>query len=403
MIHVQTVFIMSALMCALSSVVAFAQARRVRDGSPLRLVGTSQAMVAVCSLIAVLHHEGAPQRFVSFGINFFWLASFTPLLIALLRHYGRVARVVPLLLVAGLLQLPNAAWSLWVDRPLARTVFVSACAAVYGMVILSLVLRHAERSRSVGENVLLWGMGAITVATLGRCVLFVLQPPPPGDWKIFMSAAAVIFFVTMTVTTMLNSYAFKMMSADRDQRELERVAMSDTLTGLLTRRAFMDHVGREELRARRQGGAPLSILLFDLDHFKSVNDRFGHDIGDKVLVRSAEAIGGSLRGTDVLARFGGEEFMALLPSADSEAARAVAERARLAVEALTFAGPREPERVTVSIGVATYRPDDSFEAVYRAADAALYMAKRAGRNRVQCDAPAAVEHDSDENLAACVI
>lgn len=383
MIHVQSIFFMASLMCAVSSAMGFAQARRLREsGRSLQWAALGQALVALCFLIAVLNKETAPNRYVSFGVNLFWLASFPLLLIAVFKHYGRPLHLGWVLGLAVLAQAPNVAWSLVVDLPRPRMIFVSTTAAVYCMAIIGLILRYSRQPRSVGELTLLWGMTALSLTTMIRCLLVVLEPPPPADWSSLMRAVSTLYLVTVTGATMLTTFAFKSMCSDREHLALERDALVDSLTGLLTRRAFMHHVEREEQRSQRKGGTALSVLMFDLDHFKSVNDRFGHEMGDKVLVRASAAITTALRSTDVLSRFGGEEFMALLPEADEGQAHTGAQRARAAVEQLVFSAG-EPERVTVSIGVCTYQPGDTFDQVYRRADRALYAAKRAGRNRVE--------------------
>jgi diguanylate cyclase (GGDEF)-like protein len=169
-------------------------------------------------------------------------------------------------------------------------------------------------------------------------------------------------------------------------------ATRDSLTGLLRREAILERLEAELQRALRYG-RPLAIGLADLDHFKSVNDRFGHLTGDSVLERVARVLQRGLRGADHIGRYGGEEFLLVLPEADLEGAIAVAEKVRAVIEQERFVGDDGEEvRLTVSIGLATLAdlPADrasSLEAHVReliaAADRALYRAKDAGRNRVQ--------------------
>jgi diguanylate cyclase (GGDEF)-like protein/PAS domain S-box-containing protein len=166
-------------------------------------------------------------------------------------------------------------------------------------------------------------------------------------------------------------------------RQLEHIALTDSLTGLASRRHFLAEAEREVRRARR--GHALSALVLDVDHFKSINDAHGHAAGDRVLVELGRTVRGVLRDADLAGRLGGEEFGALLPDADEDLARAVAERLRvaLAAAAVPLDGAREL-RFTVSIGAATLGPGDADSAALLArADAAMYEAKRAGRNRVR--------------------
>jgi diguanylate cyclase len=153
---------------------------------------------------------------------------------------------------------------------------------------------------------------------------------------------------------------------------IREIATRDELTGTYNRRFLMESLARELARAGRSGGG-FSVCLIDVDHFKAVNDTLGHAAGDGVLKQVAEIAGRGLRAIDVFGRFGGEEFLLLLPDTDRAGARAVAERIRAAVAAET--------RVTVTIGVAQHAGDGA-AAVLARADQALYRGKAAGRNTV---------------------
>lgn len=167
------------------------------------------------------------------------------------------------------------------------------------------------------------------------------------------------------------------------KQQAERQANTDDLTRLCNRRHFEELAEREIARAARYR-APLALLMLDLDHFKGINDSWGHDAGDQVLRSVSEVLRGSLREVDVLGRVGGEEFAILLPDTPPEAAEQVAERIRAAVERtpVTLAGG-STVTVTISIGVARLDPSaHDLRALMRAADQALYSAKQGGRNRV---------------------
>jgi diguanylate cyclase (GGDEF)-like protein len=175
----------------------------------------------------------------------------------------------------------------------------------------------------------------------------------------------------------------------RQQKEAaERLARIDPLTGLLNRRAFLD-ASEVEIRRVLRHRQPLSVIAIDLDHFKSINDSYGHGAGDAVLVDFAHVVSQQLRGLDLVARLGGEEFVVLLPDSDALGALRVAERLRLAI---ADSGPQVGEGVlhyTASFGVAGLDPgQSSLEELLGRADEALYAAKRQGRNRVEL-APAA--------------
>jgi diguanylate cyclase (GGDEF)-like protein len=168
---------------------------------------------------------------------------------------------------------------------------------------------------------------------------------------------------------------------------LERETETDPLTGVFNRR-YLDRRLKDEIARVRRYGLPLSVLLLDIDHFKEVNDGYGHQAGDQVLATFAEIIGGELRESDVLARFGGEEFLVMALQTPASGALGLAERLRERIESHDFclhneANREQGRRVTVSIGVASSGEGlDSAELLIQAADENLYRAKREGRNRV---------------------
>lgn len=168
----------------------------------------------------------------------------------------------------------------------------------------------------------------------------------------------------------------------RDLEELARLARRDPLTGLANRRALEETLALEVTRAAR-AGRPLSLVVVDVDRFKQVNDRHGHPAGDAVLAAVAARAAAALRGGDVLARLGGEEFAAVLPGADLPAAVEIAERIRARVAAEPIACAGAALAVTISAGCATRREgEQDGGALLARADAKLYEAKRAGRDRV---------------------
>jgi diguanylate cyclase (GGDEF)-like protein len=160
--------------------------------------------------------------------------------------------------------------------------------------------------------------------------------------------------------------------------ERERQALTDALTGIGNRRNAEQLLAKELARAERSKTS-LSVALFDIDYFKSVNDRFGHGVGDEVLRRVASTLEGARRITDSVARWGGEEFLAILP-VPIDGAVAFCERARRAVAASDQPGVGV---VTISAGVAEYRPGESRDEMLARADQRLYAAKSNGRNRVE--------------------
>jgi two-component system cell cycle response regulator len=188
------------------------------------------------------------------------------------------------------------------------------------------------------------------------------------------------------VRTQLRQKRYADSLREKVQQSIE-LALYDPLTGLNNRRFLENHLATmlDNARVRR---TPLTLMILDIDHFKLVNDTYGHDSGDEVLKSFADRLRGIIRGGDLLCRLGGEEFVIVMPNVEIRAAARIAERARRAIEQEPFVidagGGAIP--VTTSIGVAERGPDDDTSTLYRRADRALYRAKSEGRNRVSADA-----------------
>jgi diguanylate cyclase (GGDEF)-like protein len=171
--------------------------------------------------------------------------------------------------------------------------------------------------------------------------------------------------------------------AERKQAEerLAQAATSDPLTGLMNRRAMLDQLKYQAIRYRRSN-TPFVILLIDLDHFKNINDAYGHDAGDEALVAVAGCLRNSTRSQDLISRWGGEEFMVLLPDTDLKGGLAAAEKIRSNVARKSFTAGGINLELTLSAGVAAYSAEQTLDDCIKAADTALYQAKNEGRNRV---------------------
>ena len=170
------------------------------------------------------------------------------------------------------------------------------------------------------------------------------------------------------------------------EQKLLEIALLDPLTALPNRRALAEAAQKELSRCVRQDKA-LSVLMVDIDHFKNVNDNYGHDVGDQVLCTLATCIKNNVRAMDMPARYGGEEFIVLMPEADLNSALEVAERLRRSVEQTEFrASAKDFFKLTISVGVTQWKAqDNTLEPTIRRADSALYRAKELGRNRVESD------------------
>lgn len=186
--------------------------------------------------------------------------------------------------------------------------------------------------------------------------------------------------IVAVFSLVLATNVFWIVKLRKANRRLTIQSRTDILTGVANRAMLNERFTREVDRAGRYG-RPLSAILLDIDHFKKINDAYGHLVGDQVLIAFAGLVSSNVRGSDTAGRWGGEEFLVLCPETGWEDALVVAERIRRAVEEFTFVGVR---RQTASIGVASLRPGDGVDDLLLRADEALYRAKGEGRNRICC-------------------
>lgn len=189
-----------------------------------------------------------------------------------------------------------------------------------------------------------------------------------------------VFAMELVLYAVGTVFVIFMLVSERSVRAHKAAAVMDPLTGMFNRRGFSEATARM-IEREAKAGRQVSVLIFDIDHFKSINDRFGHPAGDEVLTLFATIIAHTLRATDLCGRIGGEEFAAMLPCSIDEAVSA-AERVREAFAGCGIEIEDGPVATTVSVGVASGPPRTELEVMLAAADTALYQAKRSGRNRV---------------------
>lgn len=262
----------------------------------------------------------------------------------------------------------------------ARIIFMSAVLSVYAAATAFEFWRgRAERLPSRMPAVAFLALhAAACAARIPIALAGGLNSPrlAAGPWFSVLAFEGVLHILAMAIL---------IVSLAKERAELEqRVAAStDDLTGVLRRRAFLTD-GEARLGEAHELGNPSSLLLFDLDHFKTINDNFGHEMGDRVLKAFADCARNILRPGDLFGRFGGEEFAALLVGPSAESAFVVAERMRRAIEAIKMADGRGGPKISVSVGMATaLKSERRLGEMLREADRALYRAKAAGRNRVE--------------------
>jgi diguanylate cyclase (GGDEF)-like protein len=193
-------------------------------------------------------------------------------------------------------------------------------------------------------------------------------------------------WIAMFVRQLRGRLAEKNRSLSEAMKRIEMLATTDEVTGLPNRRAIADAL-REQMAMSRRLDLPLALAFVDIDHFKQINDTHGHLAGDRVLRRIGEALRSGVRETDRVGRFGGEEFLVVMPSTSLEQAREPLERLRNGVAALDGSTIGLNVKTTVTIGAAQYMPGETLEALVRRADLALYLGKGSGRDRVVFNPP----------------
>ncbi|MEQ8349704.1 MAG: diguanylate cyclase [Sneathiellaceae bacterium] len=212
-------------------------------------------------------------------------------------------------------------------------------------------------------------------------VIFVTAKDAPADQIRGLDQGALDYLVKPIAPAVLHARMKHHLQRLAEERRVRRLADFDDLTGLHNRRRFLEGLAIELERARRYGRT-LSFVAFDLDHFKSINDRHGHDVGDAVLQAVGKVLRKRLRNVDLSGRLGGEEFGILLPETGLDGARCVAEKLRADIAATQVGDPRSPVSATASFGIACLRAGDDSDSLRKRADEALYEAKDGGRNRV---------------------
>ncbi len=240
---------------------------------------------------------------------------------------------------------------------------------------------------------------ATSVASSVGALFLLVELLGHGYGPTFSRSLTIAILAPTMVSAPIGGYIVHLLrQVEQARRQAQALAWHDPLTGLLNRRRLIE-LGERELAIARRAARPLSAALIDIDNFKQINDQHGHATGDTVLQAVGQAVAGQLRETDLIGRWGGEEFVVFLPDTGLEAANTTAERMRAAVEGLAVpagAGARTGAgtgastgsflRCTVSIGVHQAEPDSDFDRWVDQADRAMYLAKAAGKNRVQATA-----------------
>ena len=389
-LDVKTILFMTALMCAAMAVVMFAMHRSFRRevqglghwAAGLALMVVAGALFALQGAQASQSPHGTLQQSLLLILANLGLVCGIGLSMAGTRAFYGQPPAWRLWHAMWVLDLLAMVWWLTVQPNFSlRAAAFSFIVSVFYIDQLRQVWQRGER------HFVSWFFGVLlalqTIAVLTRGVAALTVGAPTVD-LLRNSSLANAYLAVSNFMALLLTVGFLMLATRRLQRVLEKRSTHDPLTEVLNRRGFSEAYARARARQRRGAGA-LALMAIDLDHFKAVNDKHGHIEGDRVLVKVAGVICRSLRENDSVARFGGEEFIVLLPDTSLARAQQVAERIQAQL------GMAEQPCCTVSIGIASHAPgDESLDSLLARADAALYRAKENGRNRVEIAAAAAM-------------
>lgn len=304
-------------------------------------------------------------------------------LLAVRRFHGLAlpwGRIVALIVSVALLMV------IFQDQFAYRVAVSGLSLGLQAAWVLWVLLRHHpfhQDNLSRGALLLASGLGLILFTMLVRgsaAIFFSLDIASILQGNLVQTVTFMVSFMA----TLVSSFGFVFMAKERADKANVHLASQDALTGVANRRALMQALERELARAARQR-TPLALLMLDIDHFKHVNDRYGHLAGDQVLCHVVDVVRQRLRAQDFMGRFGGEEFLLLLPDTEQQGAQQLGQQLCQAVQAAPCDWCNQRIAVTVSVGVASAPaglPGD-WEALLHAADKALYRAKDNGRNRVE--------------------
>ncbi|HZH43902.1 MAG TPA: GGDEF domain-containing protein [Lysobacter sp.] len=297
-------------------------------------------------------------------------------LIGVQRYLRRRVWTAPLLGVVALLAIASLGWGALAAfqlRVAVLSAFYVPVDAIGGLLLWRARAPQLTPYRRILAGILLLHALFLTL----RAGYVVLGPASAGTFTHDPVQVAFFVFTMAFVSALALSMALLMFRSQ--ESELQWLVLRDPLTGLYNRRSLGEHAAREVAHSRRYG-TPLALVVFDIDHFKQINDSRGHMAGDEAIAAIAQHVASTLRGSDAAFRLGGEEFLLLLPCTGIEGAATVAERLRASLATTPLQALGMP--VTASFGVTALLPGEEWASALRRADEAMYRAKREGRNRV---------------------
>ncbi len=376
MIDVRTLLILVAVADALAAAILWTSAgRRLKHG----VAGWIASLFCRAAACAVLAMSPVPQA-TAFALSGALLSLSITLQGAALLSYD--SRHLPAWVHSAMIAAVAVPFSLVGNDAPSGVLFGGVVFGTLLLVLAAITYQLRANPRSVARGVLFATFAVGSAAFYFRGLGVVLASDPLQAF-IFPTALQSAMFIAAAASAITGTFGFMLLQKERADREALRMATMDPLTGAYNRSTFHEIAEREISRARR-AGQPLSIIMVDIDHFRPVNESFGVHAGDELLQKIAALIRTALRKEDMLVRYGGEEFLVMLPEVPGPGAVVVAGRIRKAVEAEPLEVAGKSVALTVSVGVSARLDEgpESIESLLARADQALSLAKQRGRNRV---------------------
>lgn len=377
LIDIPTMFVVIITMSlTLSIAIGWVVQREDHDG--LRALICALALNAVAYTLFAL--RGRIPDFWSICAGNVAIVGCHALLIFAIAEFQR--RRVPPWLLWSPVAIIGVAFGAFMSDIAIRVTISSAVFLVQDLVLLRLLLGDLRKTAGRGQHLIVVAIAINLVIMVYRAFIAFTDPhfihhitdAGTSQTLVYLSA-----FVSLT----LAAVGFLLMTKESADEKTRQMAMTDKLTACWNR-FRIEEVAQQELARLQRYATPVSLIMIDIDHFKSINDKFGHATGDAILQGFAATARACIRNTDVLGRWGGEEFVVVLPASGFSAAADTAERIRQAVEAAAYLGGI---RITVSLGFSSCQSTDTWSDWLRRADTALYQAKARGRNRVEAEMP----------------
>ncbi len=378
----KTFLLMAALMTGLMGCVLLLLGSATRERIPgLRRWAAGSVLAAVSGVLIALR-DATPVWLGYTAANTAVMLAYISFIAGSRAHFGQACKVRVWLVLFVVAWAAQAYYTFAQDslrgRYLSLVGFIFAASLGHAVVHAREALRRRTHREGSSLGVLFTGFW-VAFATLvyGARWLHAAALSQAGQGLLDTSSLQMLYLGTYVFSVVMMNIGFQLLVSERIRGDFEKLAMTDALTGVRSRRAVVN-AGHDLLERSRRSERPFVVMMLDIDHFKTLNDTCGHQVGDQVLQAFCRRIEATLRRADVVGRLGGEEFVVLLPDTPAEQATQLAERL------LSAAAARDAQlpEITVSIGISAWRPDDaSFDALLARADRALYAAKAAGRNR----------------------